>query len=604
MTDPKSRAAAARPRNQANAEPREADEAEDEERTTVRVRPDRYLVAAVPAQMLPPSVAPLDGAALVEQLEKDPDVRVVRTIKPVQRLGGVEFPTIALVEMAADRAAGLAASPQIHIESDHWLGHGGGRLTYADPGLSVIPEGATVTFEVTDSDGQALAGVPVHVLSELAPVHGVTGGDGKVRLQVPLEEIERVRGVLARPRQDCWSTWLARPVLSATGQNAVVCNRLENSVAGWSRRAMGFDRLPPTYRGHGIRLAIVDSGASVDAGPLAARTVEGVDVLGQDDKSWRDDVIGFGTHTAGLIAATDESAKHIGLSPEIELHLCKVVPGGRYSDLIEALDYCIARDIDVVNLGVGGPYPSWFVAQKIEQARRAGIACVAGAGNTSGPVAFPATLPTVLAVAAVGQIGTFPPDSYHATQLLGPPTTDGYFAARFSAYGPEVDVCAPGVAVVSTVPAGALGALDGTAIAAAHVTALAALVLAHHADFRDGYRVRGPARVDRLHQIIRASCRPLPLGDPRRTGAGIPDAVAAVGLVPGVVTSSHPALDMLRAHLARAGLAPVGGLGTAEMSGGTGVGLLAPTAGPTLAALRTAMRSAGLATETPMRTTG
>jgi subtilisin len=152
-------------------------------------------------------------------------------------------------------------------------------------------------------------------------------------------------------------------------------------------------------------------------------------------------------------------------------------------------------------------------------------------------VLFPAWLPTVLGVGALGQLGTYPPDSYHATQVQGVPSPDGLFPARFSASGPGVDVFAPGVAVVSTVPAGPLAAVDGTSVAAAHVTALAALVLAHHPEFRDGYRVRGADRVDRLRQIIIATSRPMMLGDPRYV-AGLPDAVAAVGLSPG--PASHP----------------------------------------------------------------
>jgi hypothetical protein len=55
-------------------------------------------------------------------------------------------------------------------------------------------------------------------------------------------------------------------------------------------------------------------------------------------------------------------------------------------------------------------------------------------------------------------------------------------------------------------------ALDSSSIAAAHVSALAALVLAHHPDFQAGHHDRGPARVDRLMYLLRASGQPLALG--------------------------------------------------------------------------------------------
>ncbi len=61
-------------------------------------------------------------------------------------------------------------------------------------------------------------------------------------------------------------------------------------------------------------------------------------------------------------------------------------------------------------------------------------------------------------VAAIGHDGTFPDDSYHAKQRWTQGSTDrGFFSAQFSCHGPEVDLCGPGVAVVSSVPAAGFG---------------------------------------------------------------------------------------------------------------------------------------------------
>lgn len=154
-------------------------------------------------------------------------------------------------------------------------------------------------------------------------------------------------------------------------------------------------------------------------------------------------------------------------------------------------------------------------------------------------------------MAAVGRLGEFPPGSLHAAQPAPgvPIGQDGLFAARLSAFGPQIDVCSPGVAVVSTVPPDGYAAWDGTSAAAAHVTGLAALLLAHHPDFAGPFRARTAARVDRLFEILRRSCRPLALGDPRRTGAGLPDALLAFGdmiapVGPGVMWSPAPTVDL------------------------------------------------------------
>jgi subtilisin len=511
---------------------------------SLRVRSDRYLIAAN---------SPSDAGRLVSNLDQDPQVRLVRTIRPAQRLGAWDFPTVAVAEMAADHAASLAAQNDVHIEADQPLGYGQTWLRGADPGVTPLTEPKPLRFKVTDTDGRPLARAIVHVFGDQVQVQATTDGEGAALVDLPADEIDRVRGVYVRPVQGNWSVWLQRPDLSTTEPNTVRCLPLESgATAGWHRRAMGFDRLPPHYLGHGVRIAVIDSGA-VPAGTEFSDRVTGFDVLAQDDKSWREDVLGVGSHITGLLAVSDESARHAALVPEADVFVCRVMPDGRHADLIEALDYCLAQDVDVVHIGVGSTVWSPLLAQKIEQAYQAGITCVAAAGNTGGAAMFPASLPGVLGVGALGQLGTYPPDSYHATQVQGAPTPDGLFPARFSAYGPGVDVFAPGVAVLSTSPEGSLVAADGTAVAAAQVTALAALILAHHPDFRNGYRVRGAPRVEHLRQTIVATSRPVMFGNPRYP-AGLPDAVAAVGLTP--ATLAMTGAVMLPAGYPFGGLVP------------------------------------------------
>ena len=100
----------------------------------------------------------------------------------------------------------------------------------------------------------------------------------------------------------------------------------------------------------------------------------------------------------------------------------------------------------------------------------------------------------------------------------------------FSCRGSEVDLGAPGVAVISTQSPEGHVAADGTSLAAAHVAALAALILAHGADFQRAFAPRDARKVERLFQILKATAQTV--GDPMETGAGLPDALRALGLRP------------------------------------------------------------------------
>jgi subtilisin family serine protease len=497
----------------------------------MRSRPDRYLVAAVPTASTHPAAA----RAIFSQLEQDEASHVVHVMRGYAR----GFPDVAVVEMPPEHAAALAAYPGLHLEPDFPAGPGQPAATPTAPlGPPVVTQ--QVTFEVLDDATRPVEGAAVTLTGSGYPVTGFTGADGHADITVTPETLASPGVAEVRPPRGCWPVRVRGPQLHRTVQ--VTCQRItttypdfpERALDSWGARVMGFGRLPPTYRGQGIRIALIDSGAASGHPDLSGQLEHGRDFLGHDEKAWQEDLIGTGTHQATLIAGRDDGAGIVGLSPETELHICRVAPGGTARDLIEALDYCIEQQVDLAVFGVGLAGYSALLAAKIDEAWRSGMMCIAAAGT-----GYPATLPGVLTVGAVGQLGTFPPEGTDTASVTGPVTAEGFFVPEFST--PGADCCAPGVAVVSGLPPASYGPLSGTGVAAAHVTALGALILAHHPLFRPepgraepghGSMVRDASRPARLATMIKSSCRPLPMLDPARTGAGIPDVAIALGTAP------------------------------------------------------------------------
>jgi subtilisin family serine protease len=551
------------------------------------VRPERYLVAAS---------GTADGQSVAGQLGQDPEIAILRTIGSARPASG--YPPIAVIETTAMHAAVLASRPDLYVESDQPLGWrdppepGPGMITAS----AVAPAGEIqrVSVVVKDDGGRPVPDAAVWVLGRGIPGTGFTGADGRADLPVAIETAADVTEVVARPARGCWPARLSRPAMQPGQPAEVSCERItttfpdfpEHAQVSWGALAMGFDRLPPTHRGHGIRIAVVDSGAASGHPDLTGRLTSGTDVVGRDRKGWQEDPVGTGTHQAVLIAGRDDGSGVVGLAPEAEMHIVRVAPGGHCADLIEALDFCIDQDIDVALISAGCSGDSPLLASKVLQARARGVACIAPVGDSSGPIGCPASLPAVLAVSAIGRLGTFPADSGLAAQLTGLPTADGFFAPRFSNYGPGVDCCGPGVAIVSGLPRGSYGPMSGTATAAAHVAAVAALVLAHHPQFAatpgSASAVRDARRVDGLFQVLVSACRPLPDLGPLRVGAGLPDAAVAVGVAPWG--------DFARLHGYLSSNGALAGAGPADDD-------------RTLTPLAAAMRSAGLISEQGLAST-
>jgi subtilisin len=503
-------------------------------RASVRGDGRRQLGARDSQYMIAPAGAGTSNEMLIERLNRSVGVEIVRTYAA----RGNVCPPVAVVQMSDENASALRrpAAGSLVIEADLPLRPVvlAGAVSSAAVRTSALGPGFTTTIQVLDDNGQAVERAEVELVGEYWTTQGLTGRDGKVELTLYGELPETVTDLLIRPRSGAsrsgsWSLWRRRPDLAADAVNTFTLRQLSSlDEADWGGRAMRFDRLPAQCRGAGVKVALIDSGIATSH-PQLAKIDHGIDLRSGQTRPWSQDESGHGTPCAGIIGAVPDAARGIrGYAPDAELHICALPLDARCSDLVVALDHCVQAGIDAAFVGFACPRGSAIVEQRIMAAKQHGIALIAAAGNTGGPVQFPACSPHVLAIGAIGQAASFPEDSPQAAQAAAAAlAAGGLFVPPFSCHGPELDLAAPGVAVVACQAPDGYAACDGTSIAAAHVAALAALILAHHSDFRRDFAGRDFRRVERLFQILKAAAQPI--GHPWQTGAGLPDAARALG---------------------------------------------------------------------------
>ena len=118
----------------------------------------------------------------------------------------------------------------------------------------------------------------------------------------------------------------------------------------------------------------------------------------------------------------------------VNLHIVKVFneSGWGYTgDLVDAVNTCVNNGAKVVNMSLGGSGSSTSERNALEAASNAGVLLVAASGNDGdSSLSYPASYDTVMAVGAIDN------NRQHA---------------EFSQYTSQVEVAAPGEAVLSTV---------------------------------------------------------------------------------------------------------------------------------------------------------
>jgi subtilisin family serine protease len=188
-----------------------------------------------------------------------------------------------------------------------------------------------------------------------------------------------------------------------------------------------------------------------------------------------------GTHVAGTIAAIDNGIGVVGVAPGARLWAVKVLnsQGSGYSSwIIAGIDWVAANaaTIEVANMSLGGSGFSQAEYDAIQGAINKGVAFAVAAGNSDDDARnySPGGFNNVLSVSALADFNGLPGGGAAPTCRTDVDDT----LADFSNWGPEVDIAAPGVCILSTYPLekGEYGTISGTSMASPHAAGALALL--------------------------------------------------------------------------------------------------------------------------------
>ncbi|WP_435333568.1 S8 family serine peptidase [Haloarchaeobius sp. TZWWS8] len=222
-----------------------------------------------------------------------------------------------------------------------------------------------------------------------------------------------------------------------------------------------------TFGDSSVTIAVVDTGAQYDHPDLAGnyKSNPGYDFVDNDSDPYPDvpqDEY-HGTHVSGCAAAVIDNGTGVagqGNSSLINGRALDEGGSGSTSDIADAVEWAADQGADIINMSLGGGGYTSTMKNAVSYAQNQGALLICAAGNDgTSSVSYPAAYSECMAISAVD-----------SNENL----------ASFSQYGSSVELCAPGVDILSTTTEtrGSYEKLSGTSMATPVTSGVAGLTLA------------------------------------------------------------------------------------------------------------------------------
>ncbi|MFB7948617.1 type VII secretion-associated serine protease mycosin [Kitasatospora phosalacinea] len=298
---------------------------------------------------------------------------------------------------------------------------------------------------------------------------------------------------------------------------------------------------PPNQTGKDVLVAVIDTGVDANNPQLAGKVQAGRDFLGENPGEGQrpegnslTDKVGHGTKVAGIIAAAQKPGiGFVGLAKDAQILSIRQNDAeghGSVKTLADAITEAVNKGAKVINISqdvrvetspsaapaADPQHPNFQDAKHLEDALELAeskdVVVVASSGNDGGEgPTYPAAYNSVLAVGASDRNNE---------------------RAAFSQYGDFVDVAAPGVDMLSTVPGHGQCTDNGTSFSAPYVAGLAAILKGMHPTWK----------AQQIRTVIEQTAQRTEHGSNKYIGWGVVDPVKAVEYttVPGPSDSPQP----------------------------------------------------------------